>query len=479
MPTLLFHPRLFVLVTILVLCQVTTGFAEPAANTVQQKPNLVIMILDDWGYGDSGAYGNLQVQTPNIDQLARDGIQFNQAFLTASTCTSSRASILTGLYPFATGAPRLGTEVPGDRRLVSSYLHDAGYFTASIGKWHLGSNVMGQFDLVSAEKPGIPYEQQNGMEDWMPTLEHKLPPDRPFFLWLASHDPHRPWPDVAQWDPEKITALHIPAYIEINKTHPPAFVRSELAQYYAAIERADAYIGNVMLALDHQHRLDNTVIIVMSDNGPPFWKAKKFLTDPGLKTPFIVYWPGKITHHKEVNALMSAVDIAPTLLDLAGVAIPPGMEGKSFAAWLNDKPDANQINEFVYGERGDGVQGSENGRSIRDQHYLYIMDDYPTYTDCDDKTKLDYMRGEQLYDVVQDPDSLHSLVEHRNGLGRLWHSLKGEKDYSATVLHYRQLLAERRKARNDLPQPVIKGACPPMWWNKEPDEKNNASPAND
>jgi arylsulfatase A-like enzyme len=476
MPVLLSRFHLAALLAVTFTLCTTPCFAETPGKA-GPKPNFVILILDDWGWRESGAYGNPDIQTPNIDRLARDGIQFNNAFLTAATCTSSRASILTGLHPFAAGAPRLGTEVPHDRKLFTTDLREAGYFTAAAGKWHLGPNVMNQFDLIVPERSTS--DTTGGEEDWVSTIKTQLKPGQPFFLWLAAKDPHRPWATEPQWTVHQPDRLHIPAYIEINKTHPPEFVRQELSQYYNEINRADFYIGEAVKALQESHELDNTVIFVMSDNGSPFWKAKKFLTDPGLKTPFIVYWPDKITHHKEINALMSAVDIAPTLLDLAGVAIPPGMEGKSFAAWLNDNPDVNQINEFVYGERGDGLLGSENGRSIRDQHYLYIMDDYPTYTDCDDKSKLDYLRGEQLYDVVQDPDNLHNLIPHENWLVRLWQGFKGQKDYTGVVQHYRQLLAERRKQRNDLPQPVITGSCPPQWWHEEPGAKNNPSPEND
>jgi N-sulfoglucosamine sulfohydrolase len=120
-----------------------------------------------------------------------------------------------------------------------------------------------------------------------------------------------------------------------------------MAQYYDEIHRVDLQIGKVMESLQRQGLLENTVVIVMSDNGSPFWKAKKFLTDPGLKTPFIVHWPAIIKQHQDFRELVSAVDIAPTVLELAGIEIPPQMEGSSFAHWLKDPATATQpIRDF-------------------------------------------------------------------------------------------------------------------------------------
>ena len=463
---------LLVLATVL-LAPLPARAVPPAAS----KPNFVIIILDDWGARDSGAYGNPVIQTPTIDQLAHQGLQFNAAFLTAATCTSSRASILTGLHPFAAGSPRLHTSIPADKKLLSHYLHQAGYFTASVGKWLSRNDVMSQFDLLIQE-PKTTDESQSGSEDWVNTIESRLPAKQPFFLWLAAKDAHRPYYETKEWsihDPEKID---IPAYIEINATHPPAFVKKELAMYYDELHRADFSIGEVVKALQRKKRMDNTVIIVMSDNGSPFWRAKKFLTDPGLQTPLIVYWPQQIKQHREINQLVSTVDIAPTLLELAGIDVPHDMEGVSFARWLSG-PDDKPHHEFVYGERGDSLLGSENGRSIRDTQYLYIIDDYITYTECEDKTKLNYLRGEQLYDVVKDPDNLHNLAVKHSWYERAWAKISGQPDYTDTVLHYRHLMAERRKQRQDLPEPVIQGACPPSWWRVEPTAKNSQSPEHD
>src|SRR5690606_32062230 len=237
------------------------------------------------------------------------------------------------------------------------------------------------------------------------------------------------------------------------------------AHYYDEIHRADVHIGWVLESLKKQGLLDNTAIIIMSDNGSPFWKAKKFLTDPGLKTPFIVYWPAVIKQHQDFRELVSAVDIAPTLLELAGINIPSQMEGASFAHWLKDPATATQpIRKFVYGERGDAVLGSENGRSIRDKQYLYIVDDLDTYTECHDKNKMREFRREFLFDVAKDPDNINNLVPPK-GFFQRWHNkLVGQKDHRETLTYYRQLMEQRRQIRHDLPRPTIQGHCPLLWW---------------
>lgn len=444
-----------------------------------KQPNFVLIILDDWGWRESGAYGNARIQTPNMDRLAREGAQFHNAFLTASTCTSSRASILTGLHPFAAGAPRLHIPIPAERMLLSHYLKQAGYFTASVGKWHMGEEVKAQFDLVIEERVAGD-DSQTGMEDWLPVLKQRLSGNKPFFLWLAAKDAHRPWLLKAGESVHRAEDMVPPAYIEFNANNTPEKIRQEMAHYYDEIHRVDVKIGEVVAVLERKRLLDNTVIIIMSDNGSPFWKAKKFLTDPGLKTPFIVHWPAAIKQHQDINELVSSVDIAPTLLALAGINTPPQMEGTSFAHWLG-KPEAalKPVREFVYGERGDGLLGSENGRSIRDQHYLYIVDDFDTYTECDNKSKLHDVRREFLFDVTADPDNLHNLVPPENTLKRWWGKLSGEKDYRDTLLHYRQLMEQRRQSRNDLPRATIQGACPVLWWQENPAATKDPDPEDD
>ena len=141
------------------------------------------MIADDLGWNDVGCYGHPHIRTPNIDRLARQGLKFTHAFLTCSSCSPTRCSIMTGRYPHSTGAAELHQPLPPDQVVFPGLLKTAGYYTASAGKWHLGPAPKVHFDAVVGGGP-------IGCENWVKTLKER-PKDRPFFLWLASIDPHR------------------------------------------------------------------------------------------------------------------------------------------------------------------------------------------------------------------------------------------------------------------------------------------------
>ncbi len=438
-------PVLLLLTRVAVADPVIPGPSPDRDNAGQ--PNMVVVILDDWGWQESGAYGNPRIQTPNIDRLAAEGVKFNNTFLTSSLCSPSRASILTGLYPHATGAEELGTPLPEDRIMISHYLREAGYFTASVGKWHLGGKTRAQFDRVILERQfeGEDKGFQSGMEDWLETLEH-LPQGKPFFLWLSAKDAHRPWRHEPEWSVHKAEDMAVPAYtrIGVNQGKPEALLqqneqklKNDIALYYDELYRADFHIGAVVERLQQQQRLDNTFIIIMSDNGAPFWRAKKSLFDQGLKTPFIIYAPGMNYAVKEVDALVSAIDIAPTLLTLAGIDVPEQMMGHSFLPLLKTPGQGGmeKIRDTVYAQRHKAMLKSEFGHSVRDLNYLYIFDEYPSHRQSWFEGWFGYYKGEQLYDVNADPNAEHNLARN---FGFWW-------SHGGVLERYRRLLVEHRR----------------------------------
>lgn len=383
------------------------------------KPNFIVMIADDAAWNDNGAYGNDRIKTPNINTLAKEGLVFDNAFLTASSCSPSRCSILTGRYPHSTGAQELHMPLPADQVLFAGELQKAGYYTVVAGKYHLGPK-RAEFDTIYGGGP-------SGCENWVKALRER-PADKPFFMWLAAIDPHRGYKQGAIAEP------HSPADVLVPPFLPDAdSTRKDLALYYDEISRLDSYLGQVMQELKTQGVDENTVVIYMTDNGRPFPRCKTRLYDSGLKTPFIVRWSGKINPGR-TDALVSSIDIAPTFCELAGAEIPGTFQGYSFLPVLNNP--AAKTRDYVAGEHNwHDYQAHE--RSVRNHRYLYIRNAFPELTaspPADAVGSLTYQemismykagtlneyqqdcffvprKTEELYDVVNDPLQFHNLAE--------------------------------------------------------------------
>lgn len=338
------------------LCGLLMGLWSSVAFSATKQPNFVVIIADDLGANDVGIFGNPVIKTPNIDSLARAGMKFNHAFLVTASCTASRASIRTGLYPHSSGAPNLNQAIPADRKLLSSYLRDAGYYTASIGKWHIGDLVKSQFDLV------LESQGDSGAEDWVNALSHR-PMDKPFFFWLASHYPHVPYPKLLPSDPYKpADAIILPTFLDDEEA------RQGIAQYYTAIHRLDGEVGKVVQTLQAQGVLDDTYVIFLSDNGAPMPHAKTTLYDAGTKTPLIIRGP-HLVPDKTVYRLVSSIDLAPTILTLAGIAAPVEMQGVPFLTRTAQL--AGEKRQYVFSEQYNHGYHI-NRRAVRSVDYLYI-----------------------------------------------------------------------------------------------------------
>ena len=341
--------------------------ARPAAPL--PRPNFVVLIADDLGWDDLGVYGNRSVRTPNIDRLAAAGLRYDNAFLVSSSCSSSRASLLTGKYPQSNGLVHLHQSLDPKQPTLGRMLRDAGYYTAAAGKWHIGRGIKPQWDLVREDRSDPATRQ------WLDVLRQR-PMDRPFFLWLASRDPHRPHGPTER----SLAPAYDPAAVE----PPPGFVdgpgtREAFANYYLEVSRFDRDVGSVIGALADQGVLENTLVVVMSDNGRPFHGGKQLIYDAGVKTPFILHWPAKIRRAGVRRQLISMVDLAPTLLHLAGAGPHPGLQGRSFAVTLDD-PDA-VIRDHVFAVRN-WHDGDAHERTVRSLDFLYKENQFPLRGDC-------------------------------------------------------------------------------------------------
>jgi arylsulfatase len=253
--------------------------------------------------------------------------------------------------------------LPEGQPLFPLELKQAGYYTASVGKWHMGSYPKRAFSYRAGGKgPG-------GQANWVSCLRER-PKDEPFFVWFSSYDAHR------RWDPDDDTKPHEPADAVI----PPYMAdmpgtRKDLASYYDEVQRLDGYVGLVVEELKRQNVLDNTMIIFMADNGRPFPRCKTWLYDSGIKTPFIVHWPKGVARPGGVcDSLISAIDIASTILELAGLQAPSAMQGVSFARLL--KEPGKQVREYAFAEHNWHDQAAHE-RMVRWKDYVYIRNAHP------------------------------------------------------------------------------------------------------
>lgn len=341
------------------------GLAAAWAGGVQaqqRRPNVVLMIADDVGWNDLRCYGHPTIRTPHIDTLADQGVKFQRAFLPVSSCSPSRCCIITGRYPHSTGAPHLHDPLPADQVCFPALLREAGYYTTAAGKWHLGPAAQKAFDRI--EPPG----DASGCANWLKVLEER-PKDKPFFAWLASVDAHRGWSPDALDPPYTAADARVPPYLPDTPE-----VRGDLAAYYNEITRLDQHVGRVLGLLDDQGVADNTLVIFISDNGRPFPRCKTTVYDSGVRTPLLARWPRLIDAGGQADGLVSTVDLAPTILAVAGVAVPETCQGRSFENQL--RHPAAPGREFVYAEHNwHDYQAYE--RSARDKRWLYIRNYLP------------------------------------------------------------------------------------------------------
>jgi len=427
--------------------------AEPPASE-KQRPNIILIIADDLGAEDSGPYGGKGVRTPNLDRMAKDGMKFTNAFNTCSSCSPSRSSIITGRYPHNTGAECLHMPLPKEQVTFVEKLKEAGYWTAQAGKWHLGSDVVDRFDLVRTDNVGKTGTQKDGSgcELWVNTLEER-PKDKPFFMWFAAHDPHRSYSEGTLPVPHKPEETEVPPYLP---DAPPT--RKDLAMYYDEIGRLDGYVGKLMEELKREGVLDNTVVFFITDNGRPFPRCKTSVYDSGIQSPLLVQWPDRIKPGSTCDSLVSSVDLAPTILALAGLPSPETFQGKSYAGLLSDPKGT--IRDKIFAEHN-WHDFAAYERAIRTPQFKYIRNFWPELpgtppADAANSLTFREMRRlrdagqltpdqmacfikpraeEELYDVKADPQELKNLA--------------GDPKYAVTVKELREQLDSWRKETND------------------------------
>ena len=311
-----------------------------AARGRDRRPNILFLISDDHSGGDLGALGNAALRTPALDQLAQGGVRFTAAYTVSPQCSPSRAAIATGRSPHATGTSRLHATLTGEHETVIDRLKRTGYHVAAFRKVHLGIPFQGHWDRYSGDE--VPFD----------SFFRERPRDRPFFLWVGFHDPHRPY-DPAEPRP----AIRVPAFLPDT----PA-VRADLAAYHSEIERMDGEVRGLLALLEREGLADSTLVMFAGDNGMPFPGAKGSLHDPGVRVPLLARWPGHIEAGVSRDDPVSLLDLAPTCLEAAGLPADPGMEGRSLLA--PPAADRAVFFERKWHDNLDLVRGVRRGRHL-------------------------------------------------------------------------------------------------------------------
>jgi arylsulfatase A-like enzyme len=328
------------------------------------RPNVILIMTDDQGHGDVGFHGNPKIRTPNIDRIAREGVQFER-FHVSPVCSPTRASLMTGRYNYRTGVVdtfRGRSMMHPDEVTVAEMLGAAGYRTGIFGKWHLGDNhPMRAMDQGFQEslvlngggqgQPGDPpFEVHPQGAYFDPWLRHngnwvrksgyvtdvitdaalefiERNARTPFFVYLPYNAPHTPLQV-----PEKYHLRYKGADLTVPQKdgHPVARMDPEItARVYAMVENIDDNIGRVLARLDQLNLADNTVVIFLTDNGPQQPRYVSGMLDRkgnthegGIRVPFFVRWPGRLQPGRTVDRIAAHIDVAPTLLDLCGANRP-------------------------------------------------------------------------------------------------------------------------------------------------------------
>lgn len=337
----------------------------------QDRPNFVIFIGDDISAADFGCYGHPSIKTKNVDALAQKGLRFNNAYLSAPSCSPSRTSIITGRYPHNTGGPELHMSKNPHLKNLPQFPHElrkAGYYSALAGKAHFNGDFENAFDHVYEPYDSENSEDLSGTVHWIKAIE-KRPKNQPFIMWLAAIDAHRDWDMDLSEGPHSPDDVILPPYlVDTPRT------RIDMAHYYNEVHRFDRRIGEVVDVLKEQGVYDNTVFIVMADNGRPFPRDKRWIYDGGIKAPLIIHWAKKIVDQTISDSFVSSIDIAPTLLEIAGVSIPDTVQGVSFLP-LIDNPDGT-IRNVVFAERNWHVYRAHD-RLVRYGDFTYIRNNTP------------------------------------------------------------------------------------------------------
>ena len=346
--------------------------SDAQGSDPQERPNILLIVGEDHGC-ELSCYGDPVIHTPHLDGLAAAGVLFENAYVTQSVCSPSRSTLFTGLYPHQNGQLGLAThQYRWFRSWPTSYslLRQAGYRTGLIGKTHVLPVEAVESFVDFRFQPKSNFAKRR-VADYASEAERFMrTSDSPFFLTVNYPDAH--WPlqgkvdglPVEQVDPQRVRVM---PYVGGTNARLLQIVRN----YYDCMLRLDACVGQLLQALEDTGKANNTLVIFLADHGAQMARGKVTVYEGGVRVPWLVRWPGVTKTQHRSRALVSTIDLLPTLLDAAGVTVPPGLPGKSLRAVLSDASEPWR--DFVVCERNcDAAQHTFPQRTIRDARFKLI-----------------------------------------------------------------------------------------------------------
>ena len=419
---------------LLCIAGVSLGQTAPAVNPL---PNILWISAEDLS-PDFHCYGDEYSITPNLDRFAAQGARFTRAFSTAPVCSPSRCSIITGMYASSVGGHhhRSRIELPADVKCFTEYLRAAGYFCTN--------NVKTDYNFPP---PKAAWDQNGRNAHW----RNRPDKSKPFFSvfnFTTTHESHAMAlegagdREVAELSPQE---RHDPADAKLPAYYPDTpVVRANWARYYDLITAMDKQVQAILDQLEKDGLAENTIVFFWGDHGRCLPRGKRWAYDSGLRVPLIVRWPGKIAPQTVREDLVTLMDLAPTLVSIAGQEVPPQMQGRVI---LGEKTQPEP--QYVFATRDRMDETFDMQRSVRDRRYRYIKNFHPElpyaqpvqYMDMSPIMKewrrlaaADKLTGapalffakskpaEELYDLEADPDEVKNLAglpEHQERLAHM------------------------------------------------------------
>lgn len=425
------------------LLLITVLICHSAYAKKSPKPNILFITVDDMNWNSLGVYGcKVPNISPNIDKLAKGGLRFEKAYVQAPNCSPSRGVFQSGQYPHTSGMRGFFFVDKNDATLPE-ILRQNGYFTGVINKatdtsfskdyskyWNFNKKFTGKTKrLATAYK--------EGMREF---LAAQAKADKPFYCVVNIADPHKLFFNDPGTKKEGVVDP-APSYIYKPKdVEVPAFlpkhpnIRKEMTNYYNSVKRADDCFAAVMAELKKSGKEENTLIVFISDHGMALPYAKSSVYENGVRTPWIMKWGNKIKPSVDKEHLVSAIDFMPTILDAVNIKQPKFMQGQSILPIVNGKKQADR--DMVFVEFNENAGGTPRPiRGIHTKKFNYVFNSWATgkyefksaaqshtsykvmkklsKTDADVKKRFDYLNFravEELYDLENDPDALHNLI---------------------------------------------------------------------